>query len=197
MQLQLSCKVALISISVASTLLLACGGGSSNPSEGPKAGAGSGVGGGTSVQPANGGSSGSPSTTVVAGTAGTSNNTNVYQGGSAGAPISGVGGASGSPSTEPTKCIVGAIRCNGNVREQSTATCEWSPLPAADQCSGDKPACTGAGLCAAYRLVQGTIDTFGAVTGNTSSNYVLTHQTLLEYPTACNQSYCVTGGIQP
>lgn len=190
MQLQLSFKVALIS--VAGTLMLACGSSSSpstNESPNNTAGTGPGIGGSSAL--AAGGSSGSPAATTSS--AGTPNNNVVSQGGSAGQPITVGGGGN----TAPAACAVGAIRCNGNVREQSTQTCDWVPLSPELQCTGATPACTGAGLCAAYRLVQGTIDTFGPVTGSTSASYILTHQTLLEYPTACNQKYCVSGGIQP
>ena len=86
----------------------------------------------------------------------------------------------------------------GNTVEQCTEDGEWQALPAAEQCGAGTPACTGAGICAAYRLVDGTIDTFGIYPPEANGpTYILKRQTFIESRKICSATYCVTGGVRP
>ena len=116
-------------------------------------------------------------------------------GGESGAGSGGTAGVGGEP---PDDCgEVGSLRCAGNTRERCEANGSWEPLPTSEQCEGTTPVCTG-GVCAALRLVEGTIDAPGLYPEPASgASYVLVRQSLLGLPKACGASHCVTGSIRP
>jgi hypothetical protein len=114
----------------------------------------------------------------------------------AGASVSAGANAGGESIQVPTECEkLGALRCRGNVRQRCSPEGEWQPLPEAEQCGGAAPACTGDGVCAAYRQKSGGIDTFA--TYPSASNYVLRRQTLGMSSRTCGGDYCVRGGVRP
>lgn len=133
---------------------------------------------------------GGKSTTTRGGSAGTSSE--------GGAPsIEGGGPPIGEGGAAPVGCKPGVRTCSGNVVVECQAN-EWVPVPPAEQCAGATPACTGEGLCAAWRLREGSLASPGAYPIEANGpNYVLVQQSLLSFPTTCGTKYCVTGGIRP
>lgn len=115
-------------------------------------------------------------------------------GGGAGVSAGANAGAGGESDQIPTQCEeLGALRCRENDRERCTPEGEWQALPEAEQCGGATPACSGAGVCAAYLQRGGGIGTFA--TYPSASNYVLRRQTLSVSSRACGGAYCVRGGV--
>lgn len=97
----------------------------------------------------------------------------------------------------PVPCKEGRMRCEGNTPQTCDDEGNWVSGKA---CGGTTKVCTGEGVCAAYRLVNAGIDSFGVrpaepVKGTT---IVLKEQTLSRSPRACkaDKSICVTGGIR-
>jgi hypothetical protein len=111
---------------------------------------------------------------------------------------SGNEGDAGETGTPPPACeTAGARRCNENVREICGPEGTWIVLPDSEQCGGANPVCTGAGVCAPYRLTNGTVGTLGELNRRTESPYSLREQTLLQNQKTCNSTRCVTGALQP
>lgn len=97
----------------------------------------------------------------------------------------------------PVPCKEGRMRCDGNTPQTCDDEGNWVSGKA---CGGTTKVCIGEGVCAAYRLVNAGIDSFGVrpaepVKGTT---IVLKEQTLSRSPRACkaDKSICVTGGIR-
>ena len=124
-------------------------------------------------------------------------------GNSAGGGSVGGGGAGsgdgGAINTLPKQCTdLGVLRCQDNVREQCTPAGEWQRLPDSEQCGGATPACSGNGVCAAFRQRAGGIDTFAIYpSASNAASYVLRRQTLTKSSKTCGTDYCVGGGITP
>lgn len=109
----------------------------------------------------------------------------------------GAGGGDGGTGGEAGCGQPGTLRCNADARESCGDDGEWSRLPQDQQCSGDQPACTGAGVCTSYR-VTGTMEPAAPPpTPETGAKYRVREQALLTLPRTCNADYCVTGGIRP
>lgn len=88
-------------------------------------------------------------------------------------------------------CEEDARQCSGNTPQ----LCEDGVWVDQAACGGATKVCTGEGVCAAFRLLSGGIGTFG-VRPAESGGYVLKEQSLSAAPRACNDDFCVTGGIQ-
>jgi hypothetical protein len=117
--------------------------------------------------------------------------------GGSGGPLLPEGGQPDPVSTP--SCKPGTRRCSGDTREECDANSNWIRLPEAEQCGPATPACTGDGLCSAYRLV-GAVETLLAASpprSPRSSDYVLLQQTFLDGFKQCSSDYCVSGGIRP
>jgi len=106
-------------------------------------------------------------------------------GGTVGVSTSGAGGQA------PTTCKDQSRQCAANI-PQLCAGSAWVDEP---ECSAGTPVCTGAGICAAFRLVNAGIDAFGVRPAETSM-FVLKEQSLSMTPRACDTKFCVTGGIR-
>jgi hypothetical protein len=88
-------------------------------------------------------------------------------------------------------CEEDAGQCSGNTPQ----LCKKGVWVDQAACGGATKVCTGEGVCAAFRLLSGGIGTFG-VRPAESGGYVLKEQSLSAAPRACNEDFCVTGGIQ-
>jgi len=118
--------------------------------------------------------------------------------GGAGGADSGVGGsgvgarASGGAGTDGA-CEAGSRRCAGDAPQTCRSDGTWKAEAA---CKVDQ-ACSGAGVCAGFRLVQAGIGTFGeqpaALAG---AALVLKEQTLSAAPRACSTQFCITGDLR-
>ena len=108
-------------------------------------------------------------------------------GGSAvGAPASGGAGTDGA-------CEAGSRRCAGDTPLTCQSDGTWNAQAA---CKVDQ-ACSGAGVCAAFRLVQAGIGTFGEQpAGPAGAVLVLKEQTLSAAPRACSTQFCITGDLR-
>ena len=111
-----------------------------------------------------------------------------------------VAGSAGDPIAMP--CREGRKRCGGpgnNTPQTCDADGAWQDGQA---CGGLTKVCTGEGVCAAYRLLNAGIDTFGVRTVEPAAEGlpVLKEQTLSAAPRSCGtvkgQQICVTGGIR-
>jgi hypothetical protein len=110
-----------------------------------------------------------------------------------------VGNAAGSGDTSPggqpaevVPCKEGRGRCDGNTPQTCNADGVWENGKA---CGGTTKVCTGEGVCAAYRLVNAGIDSFGVRPAE--GKIILKEQTLTAAPRSCNaKGLCVTGGIR-
>jgi len=91
----------------------------------------------------------------------------------------------------PGSCGAGERRCAGDV-PQACQDGEWLSEAGCPQ----GQACSGAGVCAAFRFVGG-IDTFGqAPTPLEGAGLVLKNQTLRSGLRACAEKLCVTGDVR-
>lgn len=110
-------------------------------------------------------------------------------GGSSGASAS--GGSAGAANEVPTSCREGQKRCSGDTPQTCDADGEWQDGKA---CSSNQ-ACTGAGVCAPYRLVDAGIDSLGQ--RPPEKKIVIKQQTLASSPRLCAKSgVCITGAIK-
>jgi hypothetical protein len=114
---------------------------------------------------------------------------------SASGGTTGSGGDGGAPS-----CSEGQRRCGGDVGN-TVEECRaggWAALPGSEQCGGNTPACTGNGVCAAYRLALSTMGSSGAqALAAGGAAYVLRRQMFSTSLRACNLSHCTTGDVRP
>ncbi|MFZ5896830.1 MAG: hypothetical protein ACOY0T_37585 [Myxococcota bacterium] len=117
--------------------------------------------------------------------------------GKAGAGGGGAFAAAGSAGSSPSEpiCRDGDRRCGGgegNTVEECVGE-TWSP--ADSQCEGSAPLCTGPGVCAAYRVLAGTIDALGVHQQAGVHQFVVKKQTILQSIRICSIEYCVRGGV--
>jgi hypothetical protein len=111
--------------------------------------------------------------------------------GTGGNQSGGADGSAGDPSV-PFTCHAGERRCTGNTPEECSDDGAWVPDK---PCSGKDKVCTGAGICAAYLLVNAGIDALGV--RPKESGLTLKRQTLASTPRSCSASgLCVTGAIR-
>ena len=100
--------------------------------------------------------------------------------------------------TCPEVCIgEGVCACDEGTRQCSGDTpqlCQDGAWVDQTACGGTTKVCTGEGVCASFRLLSGGIGTFGPRPAE-SGNYVLKEQSLSAAPRACNDDFCVTGGL--
>lgn len=99
----------------------------------------------------------------------------------------------GGAAPKPTPCKEGRMRCEANTPQTCDDEGNWVSGKA---CGGTTKVCTGDGVCAAYRLVNAGIDSFGV--RPPEGAIVLKSQTLSASPRTCNadKTLCVTGGIR-
>jgi len=132
------------------------------------------------------GSGGSGNTGNVAGTGATGN-------------AAGMDVAGGAGPVTPAPCKEGKKQCggaDGNTPQTCDADGVWQD---GEACGGTTKVCTGEGVCAAYRLVNAGIDSFGVRPAEPVAKGVpiLKEQTLSAAPRTCNKAgLCVTGGIR-
>ena len=115
---------------------------------------------------------------------------------SGGTPDMGTGTGGEPTMPMPTLCREGKQQCSGNTPQTCNADGEWED---GEACTGATKVCTGDGVCAAYRLVNAGIDSFGARPAEpvAGSTLILKEQTLSANPRTCSKSgRCVTGGIR-
>jgi hypothetical protein len=113
-------------------------------------------------------------------------------GASSGGKAASEGGTdSGGEPSAVVICPRGQMRCSGNTPQTCNGSGEWV---SGTECAG-KTVCTGAGVCAAYRLVNAGIDGLGVRPAEKTP--ILKEQTLSSAPRRCGASgICVTGGIK-
>ena len=88
-------------------------------------------------------------------------------------------------------CDDGTARCQGNTPQ----SCQGGDWVDGQACGGATPACTGAGVCAAFVFTHGGIEPFGARSAE-GPDFVLKEQSLSASPRVCGAEFCVTGAIQ-
>lgn len=127
------------------------------------------------------GAAGAPDTADTAGTAGT-----------AGADAT-AGSSSGGTNADRV-CDPGERRCDGDTPEVCKADA-WIPE---EPCDAATQACSGAGVCAAFRLVDAGIGTFGQRPAEpvAGAKLILKSQTLSAAPRACSTKLCITGDLR-
>jgi hypothetical protein len=100
--------------------------------------------------------------------------------------------ASGGAATDGA-CEAGSRRCAGDTPETCQSGGTWK---ANDACKVGQ-ACSGAGVCADFRLVQAGIGTFGEQpAAPAGASLVLKEQTLTAAPRACSNDFCITGDLR-
>jgi hypothetical protein len=108
------------------------------------------------------------------------------------AGASATGGSAGAAAEVPTSCREGEKRCAGNTPQTCDEDGEWQDGKA---CSGKNETCTGAGVCAPFRLVNAGIDSLGL--RPPEKKIVIKQQTLASSPRLCAKSgVCITGAIR-
>jgi hypothetical protein len=110
-------------------------------------------------------------------------------GGGAGSESGGTAGTSGS--TGPMRCMESMRRCDANTPQ----VCEAGKWVSEEPCAGATKACTGAGVCAAFRLTQGGLDAFNQRPAEKPS-LVLKQQSLSAAPRVCAAALCVTATVE-
>jgi len=88
-------------------------------------------------------------------------------------------------------CEENARRCEGNTPQR----CQEGDWTDDAPCSGETRACTGAGVCAAFVLRSGGLDSFSARPGE-SERFVLKDQSLSRAPRVCGSKFCVTASVE-
>ena len=108
--------------------------------------------------------------------------------GTAGTAGLGAGGANTDGVCQP-----GERRCDGNT-PQACDSGAWTSEAACDSTE----ACTGAGVCAAFRLVGAGIGTFGERPAEpvAGAKLILKEQTLSAAPRTCAAKLCITGDLR-
>jgi hypothetical protein len=100
--------------------------------------------------------------------------------------------ASGGAGTDGA-CEAGSRRCAGDTPQTCQSDGSWQ---AEAPCKADQ-ACSGAGVCAAFRLVQAGINTFAEQPAPAEgAPLVLKEQTLMAAPRACATNLCITGDLR-
>ena len=106
-------------------------------------------------------------------------------------------GSGGNPSNGGANtdgvCEDGERRCDGDVPQACQAS-KWTPETA---CKVDE-ACSGAGVCAAFRLVGAGIGSFGERPAEpvAGASLILKEQSLSAAPRVCNDQLCITGDLR-
>lgn len=112
--------------------------------------------------------------------------------GAAGKGASAGSGAGGTAAEVPTQCRDGEKRCSGDTPQTCDENGDWQD---GEACRGTSPVCTGAGVCASYRLVNAGIDSLGA--RPPEKKIVIKRQTLASSARVCAKAgVCVTGAIR-
>jgi hypothetical protein len=113
-------------------------------------------------------------------------------GGLGSADSAGNGNRAGAASTDGD-CEDGARRCAGDT-PQACAEGKWKSEQA---CSANE-ACSGGGVCAAFRLVGAGIGTFGKRPAEPvgGGSLILKEQTLSAAPRVCSTKFCITGDVR-
>jgi hypothetical protein len=129
---------------------------------------------------------------LVAACGGVSDVQTAHTAGAGGSSGSGGTAANGGANTDGV-CQDGERRCDGDV-PQSCQSGKWTPEAA---CKVGE-ACSGAGACAAFRLVGASIGSFGerAAEPVAGASLVLKEQTLSAVPRACSDKLCITGDLR-
>ena len=107
-------------------------------------------------------------------------------------------GAWASEAECPMRCTgQGRCVCMESMRRCDASTpqvCEGGEWVSQEPCAGATKACTGAGVCAAFKLRQGGLDAFGKRPTETPS-HVLKQQSLSAAPRACGTKFCITAVV--
>jgi hypothetical protein len=118
-------------------------------------------------------------------------------GGSGGGPASGAGAAgeasnAGDGNTDGA-CEDGERRCDGDVPQ----ACQAGVWTSETACAKNE-ACSGAGVCAAFRLLGAGIGTFGERPAEpvAGAALILKEQSLSAAPRVCNDKFCITGDVR-
>jgi hypothetical protein len=88
-------------------------------------------------------------------------------------------------------CMESMRRCDADTPQ----VCQGGEWVSEEPCSGATKACTGAGVCAAFRLTQGGLDAFNQRPAEKPS-FVLKHQSLSAAPRVCAAALCVTATVE-
>src|SRR5678815_1049254 len=91
--------------------------------------------------------------------------------------------------------VVIAIGCGGSEDEGNTpaATAGASGVAGESGSAGETGTRVSVGP---FQVVGGTLDSVGVAPAANGAAYRIEDATLLAYPTACGQQYCVTGGLR-
>ena len=90
-------------------------------------------------------------------------------------------------------CEAGSRRCAGDTPQTCQADGRWQ----AEATCKAAQACSGAGVCAAFRLVQAGISTFGEQpVPAAGAPLILKEQTFSAAPRACANNLCITGDLR-
>lgn len=99
----------------------------------------------------------------------------------------------------PMRCVgEGKCVCMESMRRCAADTpqvCQGGEWVSEEPCTGTTKACTGAGVCAAFRLTQGGLDSFNQRPAEKAS-YVLKQQSLSAAPRVCTAALCVTATVE-
>ncbi len=103
------------------------------------------------------------------------------------------GTSSGGANTDGV-CQPGERRCDGDT-PQACKTDAWIPEA---PCDSKTQACTGAGVCAAFRLLDAGIGTLGERPAEpvAGAKLILKSQTLSAVPRVCTAKLCITGDVR-
>jgi len=110
--------------------------------------------------------------------------------GNAGGPSTTDPGKDPDTASNPSCAPEGSRRCSGDVPQ----VCRNQDWVSENKCSGATRACTGAGVCAGFKLTHAGIDALGR--RETEPGLVLKEQTLSAAPRACSQKFCVTATVK-
>lgn len=124
------------------------------------------------------------------GSGGQGNSGSDGQGGSNGQGVSGAN--EGGERSPALPCHENEKRCSGNVPETCDDAGIWH---SGEACGGDKPLCTGGGVCAAFLLLNAGITELG-VRPAEQPTVILYEQRLSSHATSCVSDVCMAGGIR-
>lgn len=114
--------------------------------------------------------------------------------GAAGAQTDSMAGSGAGGADTDGVCAAGERGCNGDTPQ----VCQAGVWIAEAPCDATTQACTGAGICAAFRLTDSGIGTFGARPAEpiAGAKLILKLQTLTAAPRVCNSELCITGDLR-